>query len=183
MSDVKRFKLQLVQLLPKLRRFARALTRNIDDADELVQMSCERAILKQDQWLEGSSLDRWIYTLMRNLWFSELRKRKVRQGHGNIAADEQTELRSDPVAEDQIYINQIGQAVYDLPDNLRNVTLLVCVEEHSYRETAEILDIPVGTVMSRLSRARILLGQALRGASDTGRGVEADAGSEHKALE
>mgnify|MGYP001817728131 CR=1 FL=1 len=162
MSDVKQFKLQLVQLLPKLRRFACALTRNMDDADELVQMACERAILKSGQWTDGTRLDSWVYTMMRNLWYSELRKRKVRLGQGQVDAAEITELHSDPDGEDQVYAGQVGRAIAALPDGLRSVTLLVCVEEHSYREAAEILDVPVGTVMSRLSRARLQLAEALR---------------------
>lgn len=162
MPDVKQFKLQLVQLLPKLRRFAGALTRNVDDADELVQMACERAILKVDQWTEGTRLDSWIYTMMRNLWFSELRKRKVRVGRGQVDAGEAAELHADPKAEDQVYVNQVGRAIFDLPDSLRSVTLLVCVEDKSYREAADILDVPVGTIMSRLSRARLQLAEALR---------------------
>jgi RNA polymerase sigma-70 factor (ECF subfamily) len=161
-SDVKQFKLQLVQLLPKLRRFACALTRNVDDADELVQMACERAILKSDQWTDGTRLDSWVYTMMRNLWFSELRKRKVRLGQGQVDAEDMTEHHSEPHAEDQVYANQVGRAIYALPEGLRSVTLLVCVEEHSYREAAEILDVPVGTIMSRLSRARLQLAESLR---------------------
>jgi len=171
-NDVKQFKLQLVQLLPKLRRFAGALTRNMDDADELVQMACERAILKSDQWSEGTRLDRWVYTLMRNLWISELRKRKVRLGQGQVEAEGQAELHSEPMAEDQVYAGQIGQAIHDLPESLRSVTLLVCVEENSYREAAEILDVPIRTVMSRLSRARLQLAEALREAPDMQTAVE-----------
>ncbi len=160
-NDARQFKLQLVQLLPKLRRFAGALTRNMDDADELVQMACERAILKRDQWSDSSRLDSWLYTMMRNLWISELRKRKVRTGQGVVEAEDQTELQIDAVAEDKVYAGQVGQAIHDLPEALRSVVLLVCVEEYSYRETAEILDVPVGTIMSRLSRARSQIANAI----------------------
>ena len=171
-NDVRQFKLQLVQLLPKLRRFAGALTRNMDDADELVQMACERAIRKRDQWSDGGRLDSWLYTMMRNLWISELRKRKVRTGQGVVEAKDQTELHTDAVAEDKVYAGQVGQAIHDLPETLRRVVLLDCVEEYSYRETAEILDVPVGTIMSRLSRARSQIADAIadRPETRTGRG-------------
>ena len=156
-TDAAQFKRELIHLLPRLRRFARTLTQDTADADDLVQSACERAITRFGQWQPGTRLDAWVYTMMRNLWISELRKRKVRTGQGTV--DSATaELASPTIsAEDMTFAGQVSRMVHMLPDGLSSVLLLVGIEEHSYSETAEILDIPIGTVMSRLSRARATL--------------------------
>lgn len=168
MSESAQFKRELIHLLPRLRRFARTMTRDMADADDLVQSACERAIARISQWQVGTRLDAWVYTLMRNLWISELRKRKVRIGQGTIEAGLAELPDSQTSAEDHTFTLQIGRMIEALPDGLSSVLLLVAVEQHSYREAAEILDIPVGTVMSRLSRARATLRDNLnRNASAT----------------
>ena len=154
MTDLVQFKKDLVQYLPRLRRFALTLTRNADDGDDLVQVVCERAILKRDQWQEGTRLDSWLYTMMRNMWISEIRKRKVRMGEGQVDAEESAELVTHVGPADQTYGNQLMVIVKSLPEGLSSVLLLVSVEGHSYREAADILEIPIGTVMSRMSKAR-----------------------------
>lgn len=155
--DMAQFKTELVQMLPRLRRFALTLTRNTDDGDDLVQTACERAILRLSQWQPGTRLDSWIYTMMRNLWVSELRARRVRVGAGQVDAAETDELATPITAPDHIYGNQMVAMVMSLSDGLSATLLLVAVEGHSYQETAEILDIPIGTVMSRMSRARQMM--------------------------
>lgn len=148
---------ELVTLLPKLRRFAITLTRNASDADDLVQEACERAITRSHLWNGEGRLESWIYAMTRNLWVDEIRKRKVRVGGGTVDAGEQDELVVEASAEKAIYANQINAMILSMPEGLSSVFLLVNVEGHSYREAAEILDIPIGTVMSRLSTARMRL--------------------------
>lgn len=151
----------LVPLLPRLRRFAWSLTRDWPDADDLVQTSCARALTRADQWQKGTRLDAWMYRLMRNVWIDETRKRTVRVGQGNEDAADSTELQTQGDSETTAYANQVLMQIGLLPEGFSSVLLLVAVEGHSYSETAEILDIPIGTVMSRLSSARQKLKAAL----------------------
>ena len=160
-TDMAQFKADLVQMLPRLRRFALTLTRNRDDADDLVQTAVERAILRSTQWQVGSRLDSWVYTMMRNLWVSELRSRRVRLGGGHVDASDTDELTTPVSAPDHLYGNQMLSMVMSLSDGLSSTLLLVAVEGHSYTEAAEILDIPIGTVMSRMSRARQIMKEKL----------------------
>lgn len=144
----------LVRILPRLRRFALTLARNPDDADDLVQAACERAIARASQWQPGSRLDSWLFTMMRHIWVSEMRSRRVRLGQGHIDAAETDELATFVGPADHIYGNQLVAMMMSMPEGLSAILLLVSVEGHSYNEAADILDIPVGTVMSRMSRAR-----------------------------
>ena len=161
MTEMAKFKTDLVQLLPRLRRFALTLTRNRDDGDDLVQTAVERAILRRSQWHPGTRLDSWLYTMMRNLWVSELRKQRVRLGGGQVDASETDELATPIAAPDHVYGNQMLAMVMSLSDGLSSALLLVAVEGHSYQEVALILDIPIGTVMSRMSRARQMMKEKL----------------------
>lgn len=151
----------LVPLLPRLRRFAWSLTRDWPDADDLVQTSCTRALSKSDQWQQGTRLDAWMYRLMRNVWIDETRKRSVRIGQGQEDAAESGELRTSGDSETTAYANQVLNQIALLPEGFSSVLLLIAVEGHSYAETADILEIPIGTVMSRLSSARVKLRAAL----------------------
>jgi RNA polymerase sigma-70 factor, ECF subfamily len=155
--DQPRFRKDLVQLLPRLRRFALTLCRNAADADDLVQIACERAIVRSAQWLPGTRLDSWVYTMMRNLWISELRSRRVRTGAGQVDASESDELSTDVGAAEILQGNQIAAMIRALPEGLAATLLLVSIEGHSYQEAADVLDIPIGTVMSRMSKARQLM--------------------------
>jgi RNA polymerase sigma-70 factor, ECF subfamily len=155
--DHVRFRKELVQLLPRLRRFALTLCQHSSDADDLVQMACERAIVRASQWLPGSRLDSWIYTIMRNLWISELRSRRVRTGAGSVDASESDELKTEVDAAEMLQGNQISAMILSLPEGLAATLLLVSIEGHSYQEAANVLDIPIGTVMSRMSKARQLM--------------------------
>jgi len=159
-AETKDFRRDLVSLLPKLRRFAMTLTRNASDADDLVQEACERAIARSHQWNGEGRLESWVYAMTRNLWFDEIRKRKVRGG-GIIDILEQDELNVEAAAEKAVYANQVQKMILSMPEGLASVFLLVNVEGHSYREAAEILGIPIGTVMSRLSTARLRLAAML----------------------
>src|SRR6266851_2573683 len=156
------FRKQLAALLPRLSRFGMTLTRNRHDADDLLQMACERALNRADQWQPNTRLDSWMFRIMQTVWFNELRARKVRQRHA------QAEQRQDEAADDgeqraeaRIMLQGVAEAVLELPEELRVVLMLVCVEGLTYREAAETAAIPIGTVMSRLARARLTLMRGL----------------------
>ena len=153
MSD--RFRQDLVTLVPKLRRFAYSLTGNRQDADDLVQAACEKALRNAAQFTEGTRLDSWLYRIVQTLWIDDRRKRH-RQG---ATIDPEDAILSDEgkaasLPEDRMMLARTRAAMADLPEGQREVLALIAIEGLSYRETAETLDIPVGTVMSRLSRAR-----------------------------
>jgi RNA polymerase sigma-70 factor (ECF subfamily) len=148
----------LPELLPRLRRFSYALTGNPDRGDDLVQETCVRALARADQWQPGTRLDSWMFKIMHNLWIDQKRASKVR---GTIV--EMNSL-NEPVGEDgrktvdrRLTLARVLAAMEMLPKDQRVVLALVCVEELSYQETAALLKIPIGTVMSRLSRARRFL--------------------------
>ncbi|GGP26109.1 RNA polymerase sigma factor [Silvimonas amylolytica] len=149
-------------LLPRLWRFALRLTANRHDAEDLVQRACVRALERPHQLQEGTSPLSWLFSIMYSIWISEVRARKVRAGSAAEWQDEAFEHLPDPRASDpenEMLHQQIISAVGALPDPQRVVMLLVAIEGLSYREAAVALDIPIGTVMSRLARARITLGE------------------------
>ncbi|MEO0700949.1 MAG: RNA polymerase sigma factor [Pseudomonadota bacterium] len=157
-TDLKR---DLIALLPRLRRFARTLTRSVPEADDLVQEACLRALTRADQWDRSQPLDRWMFRITRNLWISEIRKRTVRIGQGQVAADESHELVSVETGEASLAAAQLQARIAALPEELGAVLLTVSVEGYSYAEAAKLFDIPVGTVMSRIHRARKALARDL----------------------
>lgn len=144
----------LIALLPRLRRFARSLTRSVPEADDLVQDACLRALGRVDQWDPSQPLDRWVFRIMRNLWISEIRKRNVRLGQGHVPADESDELVSVESGEASMIATELQNQINALPDELSAILLSVSVEGYSYAEAAKLFDIPIGTVMSRIHRAR-----------------------------
>lgn len=150
------FKTEMIALLPRLRRFALSLTRSTSDADDLVQDACTMALQKWHQYDPAQPLDRWMFRIIRNLWISEIRKRKVRDGQGQVPAEEATELQTAD-ADEALNAKQVQARVSALPRDLAQPLMLVCAEGYSYREVSELLEIPVGTVMSRIHRARKLL--------------------------
>lgn len=158
------FSQQLVALLPRLRRFARGLARSAEDGDDLVQAACERALLRRDQFEPGTRLDSWMYRIVQNLWIDN-RRRYSREVAGIDAGElAQQSVAMAPVgADDALYLAQVREAIGQLPEDQRAVLMLISVEGVAYKDAAEILDLPLGTVMSRLSRARLALGRALEG--------------------
>lgn len=146
---------QLVALLPRLRRFGYALCGSVDDGDDLVQAACERALTRLDQWQEGTRLDSWMFRIMQNLWIDQLRARKVRgQAVSPEVLDNVVSLDGRQVMEARLTLDAVRRAVDHLPPDQRIVLALVSVDGLSYKEAAATLDIPIGTVMSRLARAR-----------------------------
>ena len=154
-------KKDLIAMLPRLRRFARTMTRSVTEADDLVQDACLRALSRSDQWDPSQPLDRWVFRITRNLWISELRKRQVRLGQGHVPADETNELVTRDTGEELVVASQLKGKIAALPQDLSSVLLLASVEGYSYAETAELLSVPIGTVMSRVHRARKLLAKEL----------------------
>lgn len=153
---------QLPQVLPRLWRFAMRLTRDGADAEDLVQRCCLRALERRWQWRPGSQMLSWLFRIMHNIWLNEIRTRQRRRESSVAWEDEWAECMpevraSDP--SDAAMGRQIIQAVDALPEAQRLVMMLTAIEGFSYQETADVLSIPVGTVMSRLFRARTALGQ------------------------
>jgi len=149
---------EIAALLPRLRRFARALTFNREDADDVVQIAVERAISRSVQWQAGSRLDSWMFRIVKNAWIDEVRSRSRREHL--FAPEEAGETVGDESAEAHQQRLAIQKAVSLLSEDHRVVIGLVLVDGLPYKEAAAVLDIPVGTLMSRLSRAREAL-QAL----------------------
>jgi RNA polymerase sigma-70 factor, ECF subfamily len=154
------FRRELVELLPRLRRFASVLTRSHDDAEDVVQAAVERALRHADSWQQGSRLDSWLYKIMQNLWRDELRAHRRRaeplDSHADIAGADGRD-----VTLRHIQSNEARQVLEELPEEQRVVIALVVLEGMSYQQTADILEVPVGTVMSRLARARARLAASL----------------------
>lgn len=142
---------QVLGHIPALRRYARLLTGDATRADDLVQDTLERACVKWALWQPGSVLRSWLLSLMHNLHMNHLRDWRHDDGHA--ALDDAPEPAHDPTAEAAERMD-LQQALAALPPPMREVLLLVTVEEYTYAETADILGVPVGTVMSRLHRAR-----------------------------
>ena len=157
-----RFEDELVELLPRLRRFARGLTGNASDADDLCQAAVERALKSQHQWSHGTRLDSWMYRITRNLWIDD-RRAAGRRGPHDPIDDAVTQVAGDGAAEVEAgaIADDVDSAMARLPDEQREVVMLVLVEGYAYREAAEILDVPIGTVTSRLARGRESLMQML----------------------
>jgi RNA polymerase sigma-70 factor, ECF subfamily len=146
---------ELGQFTPRLRRFARALTRSQIEADDLVQSTFERALACLQQWEPGTRLDSWLYRIAQNLWIDQRRAARLR------GSPEGTEAVMQLIGEDgrelnerQLMVRDAMRALAALPEDQQAVVALVSIEGLAYVEAAKILGIPVGTVMSRLARGR-----------------------------
>lgn len=152
---------RLVDLLPRLRRFAIALCRSRETADDLVQDACARALAAEEPMTADMNVEAWMFRILRNLWYDRLRRAKVRGEEIEIGDREDLPgLAAEPEAERRLVLERVARAIDALPDEQREIVLLVCVEDTSYRDAAEILGLPLGTVMSRLARARRKLAEA-----------------------
>ena len=155
----------LAEHIPRLRRYARALTGERHQADDLVQDTLERALTRFSFWQRGSRLDSWLLTIMHNIFVNQI---KAAHRQATEVLDELAHQPSQRATQsDALEVQDIHAALAMLPYEQRSVLLLVTLDERSYEETAAILDIPVGTVMSRLSRARDRLRQLLEGTAST----------------
>ncbi len=144
----------LPAILPRLWRFAWALSGAPDLADDLVQATCLRALEKASQFTPGSRLDRWAFCICRSLWLNDLRARRLRRGNGQVPMEETDIVDPSPGVEMNILAREIVEQVMALPRGQREAVMLVYVEGFSYREAAGIMQVPLGTVMSRLATAR-----------------------------
>jgi RNA polymerase sigma factor (sigma-70 family) len=154
---------EIVSLLPRLRRFARNLTRSPHDADDVVQIALERAITRLDQWHSDARLDSWLFKIIRNAWIDEVRARG-RRDKVFLAAEEGENVGTDSIAS-ETEIMSVQAAIGRLSEEQREVVSLVLIEGLPYKEAAQVLDVPIGTLTSRLARAREALQVMLGGES------------------
>ena len=152
----------IVSLMPRLRLFAYSLTRSAADADDLVQSTCERALKARESFEPGTRLDSWMFRIMRNHWIDQTRRRRFDGNVVHLSGEEAIpgeDGRDTVEARDEMAA--VHRLILGLPEEQRSVLVLVCIDELSYREAATVLDVPIGTIMSRLSRARQQLAKAL----------------------
>jgi RNA polymerase sigma-70 factor (ECF subfamily) len=142
--------------IPRLRRYAGALTRNAHTADDLVQECLVRAIAKQHLWAEGTNLRAWLFTIMHNQYVNSVR-RSVRQGSEVEVSDTEPSLARAAHQSHRLELRDLDRALALLPEEQRSVILLVGLEGMAYETAAEVLGVPVGTIRSRLSRGRVEL--------------------------
>ena len=157
--------------LDTLWRFSWRLTGNRDDAADLVQHTCLRVLERADQYESRGKFPSWLMRIAHRIWLNEIRSRSIRQQKTfnpapNTSTDPTAEIRSEDgevfmEPDSNFMLHQVHEAVESLPEAQRLVMLLVSVEGYSYKEAAEILEVPIGTIMSRLARARLLIGKRL----------------------
>jgi RNA polymerase sigma-70 factor (ECF subfamily) len=160
MGEDSAFENALVGLLPRLRRFAHSLSRSPADADDLTQATIERALRSREQWIPGTRLDSWAYRIMRNLWVDTARSR-ARKARLEADPEEGATVGHDGGVEAAGELREVMAAMQRLPEEQREVVSLILVEGFGYREAAELLDLPIGTVSSRLVRGRTALLRSL----------------------
>jgi RNA polymerase sigma-70 factor (ECF subfamily) len=161
-NSVTEVRMQIAALLPRLRRFGRTLARTREDADDLVQIAIEKALTRTDQWTPGTRLDSWMFRIMQTTWIDEVRARD-RRGQ-TFVPEEEGEHVGVASHDAQMDAMAVRKAVARLGDDQRAVVGLVLVEGLAYQEAADVLGIPVGTLTSRLARAREALQMMLGGA-------------------
>jgi len=158
--DVRR---ELVALLPRLRRFAYALSGSLDEAEDIVQSACEKALSRFHQFERGSRLDSWMFQIVRTTWIDKVRYRRRRDTTSDPEMLEN--LRFDARIEEQTEAREhlaiIRKQIATLSEDQRVVLGLVTVDGMSYQEAAQMLSVPIGTIMSRLARARRKLAEVI----------------------
>jgi len=149
---------EMVALLPRLKRFALGLTRNGPEADDLVQAACEKAITRIDQWEPGTRLDSWMFRIVQTTHIDLIRSKKRRDTYLEVIEGYvESSFDGERAAEACMTLDAVRRAIYNLSDEQRAVVMLVSIEGLSYKEAAEVLQIPMGTLTSRLVRARTAL--------------------------
>lgn len=154
------FRRDIVALLPRLRRLAWAISRSDQEVDDLLQLTVERALARSDGWLPGTRLDLWMFRIMKNIWIDEIRTRN-RWGRLVERLPEADQIGDEGAAADALLdageLMRVKDLVEGLPDEQSVAVKLVLLGEHSYAEAAAILEIPEGTLTSRLARGRAAL--------------------------
>ena len=145
---------EMLACLPRLRRFALALAGRNSDADDLVQDAIERALRNLGQFTPGTRMDSWMFRIAQNLWIDQLRARKSRGTPAPIEEAEQVGVDGRRTAEARIMLSETSRGLAALPEEQRAAVALVLIEGLSYREAADVLEVPIGTVTSRLARGR-----------------------------
>lgn len=145
--------------LARLWRYGLVLSGSRDAAEDLVQATCLRALERSHQFEPGTRLDRWLFTILSSIWKNELRSQKIRQGAGFVEPEEALITDGARQAETNILLRQVLKEVQELPEVQRATVFLVYAEGLTYKEAADALDVPIGTIMSRLASARAKLGQ------------------------
>ena len=143
----------MLALMPRLRRFAVGLAGNPADGDDLCQMTIERALTNRSKWTEGTRLDSWTYRIMRNIWIDEGRK-TTRRNETFVAEEAGAAVGGTGAQESAVELSNVDRAMQKLPEEQREAVLLVMVEGYAYKEAADIVGCPVGTLNSRLVRGR-----------------------------
>lgn len=157
------FKREMVELLPRLRRFARVLARDPADADDLVQLTVERALGRSGQWAPGTRLDSWMFRIMKNAWIDEARARQRKsQVFAPPEAGDRVGDDGAITAERRLEAAEVERALAALPEDQRLAVALVLIEGLSYKEASEALEVPMGTLTSRLVRGRNAVLQMVR---------------------
>ncbi|WP_448207374.1 sigma-70 family RNA polymerase sigma factor [Azospirillum sp. sgz302134] len=148
-----KFGVELEVHIASLRRYARALLRNRADAEDLVQEALTRAVARADTFKAGTNLRAWLFTILHNVHVNQVRSKAARPDEVDVDSVE-SKLVSQPRQEERVELREMMRALDELPEEQRKVLLLVALEGLKYEEVAEMLGVPIGTVMSRLSRAR-----------------------------
>jgi len=168
----------IVTLLPRLRRFAAGLTGTVQDGDDVVQTACLRALERYHQWEPGTRLDSWMFRIIRNLWLDRGKSawnRLVRSDPDALAEIPDNSIGRDIEARDELACART--AIAALPEAQREVLLLVTVEGLTYEAAADVLGVPLGTVMSRLARARVAVARRVRAETQE---QESDSAAAHR---
>lgn len=161
MTDIpSAMRVQLIELLPRLRRFARTLTKHPADADDVVQIALEKALLRHAQWDPGTRLDSWMFSIIRNGWIDEVRARQRRGS--TVDLDDVDGAITHNEQDTQVAKLSVQQALTQLPEDQRTAVALVLVEGLAYKEAAAVMDVPIGTLTSRLARGREALQKLLQ---------------------
>ncbi len=158
MGSLDDFKAELIALLPRLQRYARNSSFSESDAEELLQATCLRALEKHSQYQPGTNFDRWAFTIMSSVRKNHLRSIRPQESLSEV---EHTLISTDNNEANTLHA-QILAKLHTLPLAQKQVMLLVYVEGFSYQEAADIIDVPIGTVMSRIARARTTLAERLQ---------------------
>ena len=150
-----RFEDELLAVLPRLRRFARSLSHHAADADDLCQIAVEKALNARDQWQPGTRMDSWMYRITRNAWIDQGRSR-TRAAQTFLPEEAGAAIGDDGVRaiEARVELAAVHRAMATLPDEQREAVALVLIEGLAYKDAAAVLDVPMGTLTSRLVRGR-----------------------------